>query len=112
MDLVRCRQFRIRPAIHGSRPHLRELLARSRWGIQYRVNLGLHADHRIPHHRAADADPRLHRRRARHENQVLHRVLRHRRPCLLRDGAPLGLGRIPRGVHACHHRFERLTDLL
>ena len=75
VDRLRCRQFRIRNAIDRRRANLRELAAAVRRPIEYRVDMGVRADHRIADHRGDDACARIHGRRAGHEGKVLHRIL-------------------------------------
>lgn len=104
MDHLRRGQLRVRAAVHRGDSDLREI-ADAR-GRQHRVGLGLRADHRIAGHRAAHAAARLDCRRAGHENQVLPRLLRHRRRHVLRDGASTDVAAVPGRVYP---RDDRTT---
>ena len=104
MDRLRCRQFRVRAAVHCRGADLREFAAQGRGRDEHRVHLGLRADHRVARHRRAHAAARLHRGRAGYEGQVLHRLLPDRRGHVLRDGAAARLARVPHRVRAGHHR--------
>lgn len=110
MDHLRRGQLRVRAAVHRGDSDLREI-ADAR-GRQHRVGLGLRADHRIAGHRAAHAAARLDCRRAGHENQVLPRLLRHRRRHVLRDGASTDVAAVPGRVYPRDDRTQRLAHVL
>ncbi len=112
MDRLRCRQFRVRAAVHRRGADLREFAAQGGRRNEYRIHLGLRADHRLARHRRADAPARLHRRRAGHEDPLLHRFFPDRRGDVLRDGSAARLARVPHRVRAGHDRLERLAHLL
>ena len=104
MDRLRRRQFRVRAAVHRRRADLREFAAQGGRRDEHRVDVGLRADHRIARHRRAYAAARLHRRRAGHEDPLLHRLLPDGRGHVLRDGDAAWLARVHHRVRAGHHR--------
>ena len=110
MDHLRRRQLGIRAAVHRRHPHLRQIADAG--GRQHRVRLGLRANHCFLGHRAAHAVARLHRRRARHENQVLPWLLRHWRGHLLCNGPAPDLATVPSRLHSGDHRPQRLANVL
>ena len=112
MDRLRCRQFRIRDAVDRRRTNLRKLVTAVRRPIEYRVDMGVRADHRIADHRGDDARARVHGRRAGHEGEVLHRILLDGRGRLLCDGAAAQLAHFLGGVHSRHGRPERFAHVL
>ena len=112
MDRLRCRQFRIRDAVDRSRANLRKLAAAVRRPIEYRVDMGVRADHRVADHRGDDACAWIHGRRAGHEGEVLYRILPDGRGRLLCDGVAAQLARFLGGVHSRHGRPERFAHVL
>lgn len=112
VDRLRRRQFGVRAAFDRSGADLREFTAGGRRAIQYRVHLGLRANNRLTGHRRTHAAAGVHRRRAGHEDPVLHRFPPHRRGDVLCDGAATRMARVPYRLCAGDHRFERLTHLL